>query len=220
MRRDIFVVVFCSGLVGACGPARPCRKNQERVIHTHCSCSDENLHDPEHACCRRDGGVCADEELIPPPGSSNPPIGGPRFGVWDFAVHPGEIVNGNQLIPSQNATSPYVCQPMFAKWSYVNLMNGQIAGSDGLGLEPFFLFTGPGEGVEPEELVRAYVPFERIPLGGSVAKLVPILGQETETFYYAQIVGLPPYTPGNHYLPVEVYGESETWNDWAWEFCQ
>lgn len=84
MRRDIFVVMFCSGLVGACGPARPCRKNQERVIHTHCSCSDENLQDPEHACCRRDGGVCADEELIPPPLTAWPVSTGPMSGTLRF----------------------------------------------------------------------------------------------------------------------------------------
>jgi hypothetical protein len=40
-----------------------------------------------------------------------------------------------------------------------------------------------------------------------------------ETFYHAEIEGLPLYTPGGGILAVEVYGESETWNDWAWEFC-
>lgn len=122
-----------------------------------------------HACCRRDGGVCEDEELIPSAHSSLPPIGGARFGIWDFAVHPGEIVDGNELIPSRNSTSPYVCQPMFAKWSYVNLLNGQIGSSEELELEPEFVFAGPAEG---------------------------------------------------HYLSVEVSGESETWNEWAWDFCE
>lgn len=32
-------------------------------------------------------------------------------------------------------------------------------------------------------------------------EIIPILGQETETFYYAQIDGLPLYTPGGGILP-------------------
>lgn len=219
MKRDILAIMFCSSLLGACQiNVPPCGRNEERVIHTMCSCSDEHKQDRGHACCRRDGGVCEDEQLIPPPRTSWPPSTGPLLGVWDFAVHPGELVNGNQLVPSANAVMPYICQPMFAKWSYVNLANGPLASSSDIGVFPRFVFARINE--EEDPIVDVPVPFSTIPFQGSVPMLVPILGQDEETFYYADIDPLPALTPGDHYLSVEVRGRSDTWDEFEFDYCE
>lgn len=226
MKRHTIALMFGAMTLG-CGPRPPCEEGKVSptggVRQTYCYCAPERKLNPDDICCQLDGGVCEDQVYIPPGRASNPPLD-PKFGLWDFSVHPGELVdtnNGTIVVPSaQNSVMPYVCQPMFAKWAYTNLTNGQLADSASLNLNPVFRFLGPSDGIEPELKLEKPVPFERIPYRGFEEMEVPISGQGVEAFYYAEVLGLPPETPGDWYLSVRVDGTSDTWDEWAWDFCE
>lgn len=226
MKRHMMALMFGAMTLG-CGPRPPCEEGKVSptggVRQTYCYCAPERKLNPDDICCQMDGGVCEDQVHVPPGQSSQSPLT-PKFGLWDFKVNPGELLDtngGTVVVPSpQNSVMPYICQPMFATWKYTNLTNGQLASSDGLGLNPVFNFLGPSEGIELELRLEKPVPFDRLPYLGLKEMEVGILGQDTEGFYRAEVVGLAPDTPGDHALSVHVSGTSDTWDEWAWDFCE